>query len=99
MISDLVLLKELPGAIKESVRAYTGCIAGAMKKEEYLKIIEEAGFQRIEALGENFFSLGLEKDGEVAKVIADEAGITLGQIRELTRSVISIKIGAIKPID
>lgn len=99
MISDLVLLKELPGAIKESVRAYTGCIAGAMKKEEYLKIIEEAGFQRIEALGENFFSLGLEKDGEVAKVIADEAGITLGQIRELTRSVISIKISAIKPID
>ena len=39
MISDIVLLKELPDFIKNSVEAYAGCISGAILKDEYIKII------------------------------------------------------------
>jgi arsenite methyltransferase len=97
MISDLVLLKDLPESIKKSVRAYTACIAGAMKREEYLKVIENAGFQQVEVQGEDFFSLGLETDKAMAKAIAEEMAIPIEQINLLARSVISIKIGAVKP--
>ncbi len=97
MISDLVLLRDLPESVRESVRAYTGCIAGAMKKEEYLKVIEMAGFRQIEVQGEDFFSLGLEKDDAMAKEIAREVDIPLEQLREVAQSVISIKVSAVKP--
>jgi ubiquinone/menaquinone biosynthesis C-methylase UbiE len=36
MVSDIVLLKELPDFIRDSIAAYVGCISGAMRKEDYL---------------------------------------------------------------
>jgi len=52
MVSDLVLVKELPETIKESVEAYVGCFAGASKKDEYLKFIMAAGFQSVEIISQ-----------------------------------------------
>jgi hypothetical protein len=33
MISDIVLLKELPKFIKDSIEAYIGCLSGAIMKD------------------------------------------------------------------
>ena len=65
MVSDIVLLKELPDAIKSSVIAYTGCIAGASRKEDYLATVASAAFQDVEVISE--VSLGT---GELAGVAA-----------------------------
>src|SRR3990172_4002607 len=46
MISDMVLLEELPEAVKKSVLAYIGCISGAEMKSAYVKMIEDAGLDR-----------------------------------------------------
>ena len=97
MISDLVLLKDLPESVKKSIQAYTGCIAGAMKREDYIKLIEDAGFRQIDVLGEEFFSLGLESEDATAKAIAEETKIPIERLSKIARSVVSIKIGAIKP--
>jgi len=53
MVSDLVLIKELPDAIKESIEAYVGCLAGATRKDEYLKLITMAGFQGVKVISES----------------------------------------------
>jgi len=47
MVSDMVLLKELPARVKKSAEAYAGCIAGAAMKDDYLKMIREAGFKDV----------------------------------------------------
>jgi SAM-dependent methyltransferase len=47
MVSDIVLLKDLPDEVKESVEAYVSCIAGAAPKEEYLGFMNKAGFSNI----------------------------------------------------
>lgn len=52
MVSDIVLLKELPEAIRKSVAAYTGCIAGASLKEDYLAVIKGAGFRDVSIVSE-----------------------------------------------
>ena len=65
MVSDIVLLKELPDAIKSSVAAYTGCIAGASRKEDYLATVASAGFRDVEVVSE--VSLGT---GELAGLAA-----------------------------
>lgn len=54
-ISDIVLLKELPPAVQESIAAYTGCVSGALLKEVYLQTIKEAGFEDIKITREQSF--------------------------------------------
>ncbi len=67
MVSDIVLLKELPESIKNSVEAYVGCVAGASGREEYLTTIASAGFQSVEVVSEVLLGLG-ELEGTIASV-------------------------------
>jgi ubiquinone/menaquinone biosynthesis C-methylase UbiE len=43
-ISDVVIKGELPEKIKQAAEMYAGCVAGAIDKDEYVKIIEGKGF-------------------------------------------------------
>lgn len=99
MISDIVLLRDLPESIKNSAEAYTGCIAGALRKDKYIATIKTAGFKKVEVLEEAIFSLDLGSEGSVAKAISEESKIPLEQLKELAQSVVSIKISAHKPKD
>ena len=46
-ISDIVLEGILPAKIQEAAEMYAGCVAGAIQKNEYLGLIQAAGFQNI----------------------------------------------------
>jgi ubiquinone/menaquinone biosynthesis C-methylase UbiE len=46
-ISDIVLEGELPERLRKQAEMYAGCVSGAVKKEEYLSIIETSGFKNI----------------------------------------------------
>lgn len=46
-ISDIVLVGELPERIKNAAEMYAGCVAGAIQKNDYLSMIEKAGFSSI----------------------------------------------------
>ena len=46
-ISDIVLTGELPDKIKNAAEMYAGCVASAIQKEDYLQIIQDAGFKNI----------------------------------------------------
>jgi ubiquinone/menaquinone biosynthesis C-methylase UbiE len=56
IISDIVLIKDLPESVKNNIEAYIGCVAGAVLKDEYLRFIEQAGFQNIKIVNEKPFS-------------------------------------------
>lgn len=47
-ISDVVLQGELPKGLKDDATMYAGCVSGALPREEYLRIIKEAGFENVE---------------------------------------------------
>jgi len=67
MVSDMVLIKELPEDIRNSLAAYAGCVAGASLKEEYLATISKAGFENVEVVSEQSFGSG-ELEGAVLSV-------------------------------
>jgi SAM-dependent methyltransferase len=46
-ISDIVLIGDLPEALRLDAEMYAGCVAGAIQKADYLNFIREAGFQNI----------------------------------------------------
>ncbi|UCE37497.1 MAG: arsenite methyltransferase [Thermoplasmata archaeon] len=97
MISDIVLLKELPEAVLQSVEAYVGCVSGAMLKEEYLKIVEEVGFENVEVVNES--SAGdIWVNDPLALSIIEKLGITIEEAKELGKSIVSIKFSAVKPM-
>jgi arsenite methyltransferase len=47
-ISDIVLEGDLPDKLREAAELYAGCVAGAIQREEYLAIINKAGFKNIQ---------------------------------------------------
>ncbi|MDZ7377071.1 MAG: arsenite methyltransferase [candidate division KSB1 bacterium] len=96
MISDIVLLAELPGPIRESIDAYTGCLAGALLKEDYLGKISAAGFQQVEVADETIFPLDLLVSEPEPSVLAAWQEMTPQQQQQLAQSIHSIKVSARK---
>lgn len=47
MISDIILLKDLPDYVRNSVEGHIACLAGAVRKEDYINAITKAGFTDI----------------------------------------------------
>jgi arsenite methyltransferase len=97
MISDMVLAKELPSAVRESVEAYVGCVAGAIKKEEYLESIRAAGFHEIQTVNEVPYPVEVIADDPTAKEIINKSGPQQNEIHDLAGSVLSVSVCGIKP--
>ena len=96
-ISDVVLTRELPDFVKNSTRAYIGCLAGAIMKQEYLEIIANVGFSDISVAAESSFpvqSLLCESGGSAA---IEMPQFSPEQQKEIAESVLSIKVNARKP--
>lgn len=49
-VSDIALKGELPAAVARSMAAYVGCIAGAIRIEEYRNGLLAAGFEHVEIM-------------------------------------------------
>jgi len=96
MISDVVLLKELPDSIKNSVEAYVGCLSGAMMKDEYLECIKSAGFREVKVIDETSFPIECMANDPTAKAIIRDLGISSEEAEEIANSVLSIKVQGIK---
>jgi arsenite methyltransferase len=46
-ISDIVLKGELPHNLQSAAEMYAGCVSGAIQKDEYMQLIQDAGFEHI----------------------------------------------------
>ena len=46
-IADIVTRQDLPAAVKESMAAWTGCIAGALAQDDYKAKLATAGFEDV----------------------------------------------------
>lgn len=97
MISDIVLLKELPKSIKESMDAYIGCVAGALEKDEYLKKIRTAGFEDVRVIDETIFPVEFLTNDPTINKINENLEELSKKLEDISNSVVSIKISGIKP--
>ncbi|WP_407430073.1 arsenite methyltransferase [Arcticibacter sp.] len=46
-ISDVVLVGDLPEALRSAAEMYAGCVSGAIQKDAYLELIHNSGFKNI----------------------------------------------------
>ena len=97
MVSDIVLLKEPPEFIRDSITAYVGCISGAMVKDDYIEAIKKAGFREVRIMDETFFPIEYIANDPTAKAIINKMNIPSEEIKDIANSVLSIKVQGIKP--
>jgi len=96
MVSDIVLLQELPAALKNSIEAYVGCLAGAVMKEDYIDAIRGAGFQDVKIIDETFFPVKEMVSHPAAKDAPVSSDTLMDVAERLTASIASIKVYAAK---
>lgn len=100
IISDMVLLENIPDKIKESAGAYIGCISGAILKKDYLDTIKNSGFEDVEIMEETNYPfeliIAMVSPDEITAILKD-LDISMEEAREIAESVISIEVSGIKP--
>ena len=96
MVSDLVLLKDLPDVIKKSIKAYIGCLAGAAIKDRYIDLIKKAGFKKIEILSQDTYPIEAMANDVTVKTVMDNISLKKNGLKKIENSVASIKIHAFK---
>jgi ubiquinone/menaquinone biosynthesis C-methylase UbiE len=96
-VSDIVLLKDLPEKIKNSVEAYVGCISGAILKDQYLQLIKDAGFIDVTVTDESSYQIDVVINKPRTQAVIEEAGITMEEFKKIGGSFVSIKVTGKKP--
>ncbi len=96
MVSDMVLLEDLPNYIRESVEAYVRCIGGAAKKDVYIRAIKDAGFQDVAIVGESSFPSELIAKQPVLRDLIEKVNVPMSEVQRLSKNVVSLKVAAKK---
>ena len=97
MVSDIVLLKNLPDIIRRNVQAYIGCLSGAEMKTKYLQTIRDAGFEQVKIVEENSFPVENMANDPTAQAIVKDKEIPAEQLAKIANTVASVKVHGIKP--
>lgn len=92
-ISDVVLVGEQPEALRKDYEMYAGCVAGAIQKDEYLDIIDQAGFRDISIQKEKIVTI---PDDILKHYLGSEE---LAEYKAGTAGIFSITVFAQKPAE
>jgi ubiquinone/menaquinone biosynthesis C-methylase UbiE len=90
-VSDIVLAGDLPEGLQKNAEMYAGCVSGAIQKDEYVKIIKEAGFTNITLQKEKRISL---PDEILKEYLTPEA---MADFKTGSTGIFSITVYAEKP--
>ncbi len=91
-VSDIVLIGDLPAAMQQAAEMYVGCVAGAMQKSDYIRVIYEAGFTGVSLKKERRIDFS---DEVMRKYIPDEI---VTAYRASGAGIFSVTVYAVKPI-
>lgn len=96
-VSDIVTLGELPEFIAQNMEAWTSCIGGALKEEDYLSKIRAAGFSSVSVESKHIYThdeIAMFKETDSAVF---ETPLTQEEIKAIDGKIASIRVTAIKP--
>ena len=91
-VSDVVIRGDMPAEVQRSMELWVGCVAGALRDDEYVSKLERAGFEEVEL---DFWRVYKVDD---ARAFLAEAGIDVDRIApQVDGKVASAFIRALKP--
>ncbi len=91
-VSDVVARGQVPGAVRQSMALWVGCIAGALEEQEYIAKLAAAGFARISVEPTRVYEI------EDARQFLESAGVDVDAIAaEAAGTLMSAFVRAAKP--
>ncbi|HXV13059.1 MAG TPA: arsenite methyltransferase [Candidatus Krumholzibacteria bacterium] len=90
-VSDIVVRREIPEAIRRHAELWAGCVAGALEEWTYRDLLREAGFVDIEVVPTRIYG------GDDAREIASGAGLDSATLAVLDGAFMSAFVRARKP--
>jgi arsenite methyltransferase len=87
VVSDIVLERELPEAVRRDATLYSACLSGALLRADYLGAIQAAGFTQVEVLSDRLYY--------ASNVNGDPLTTEYGSALEGAASAITVR--AVKP--
>lgn len=90
-ISDIVLVGQLPEALREDAEMYAGCVSGAIQKDEYLNAIRQTGFVNIKVQKEKAIKI---PDDILSRYLSSA---DIEDFKKGTTGIFSITVYAEKP--
>ena len=95
MVSDIVLTAEIPESLRNNVAAYVGCISGALLKDQYLALVKDTGFEKVEPVSESRFEVDCRPDDPTSHAVVET--VSREQLETLRHKVFSISVTGYKP--
>lgn len=93
-VSDVTIEVALPEAVLKDMEMYVGCVAGALHRNEYIEILEKAGFVDIDIeVTRRYFFSDLESSWASQAI----SGLTNEERAELDGKIVGAFIRAVKP--
>ena len=96
MISDIILLHDLPDYVQNSVEGHIACLSGAIRIDDYIAAVSKAGFTDIKIDKQAPFPIELMLNDPIAKKIVSENNLTEKEIQDIINSIASISLSAKK---
>ncbi len=92
-VSDVVVRGEVPAEVRRSMELWVGCIAGALRDEEYVTKLAKAGFDSIDIKPTRVYSI------EDARQFLAEKGIDVDAVApQVEGKFMSAFVRAVKPL-
>jgi ubiquinone/menaquinone biosynthesis C-methylase UbiE len=97
MVSDIALLKPLPEALRASVAAYVGCVAGAVLRDDYLEMLRRSGFEAVTVQNQSVFADSLPTQDPLVASILKDVQVSPAEAADIGRTIVSLQVSARKP--
>jgi ubiquinone/menaquinone biosynthesis C-methylase UbiE len=91
-ISDVVLVGNLPSALREAAEMYAGCVSGAIQRQVYLELITNNGFEKVIVQKEKSITI---PDDILRQYLSDSE---LENFKKSGTGIFSITVYAEKPL-
>ncbi len=93
MISDIMLTEELPEKLRSNAEVFAGCVGGAILKEDYLRMMREAGFKEIEIVREKETGtmFGPEQESQLVEQVP---GLSREELQRIGETIVSVQLVA-----
>ncbi len=93
-VSDIVTDGPLPDALKQSLTAWAGCVAGALDQNEYKSILEAVGFTNVVITPSYFSEAEIE---EAVQDMGEKVDLKSFSRETISKTVLSARITAQRP--
>lgn len=97
LISDVVLLRDLPDPVKSDMDLYVGCVAGASLQSVYLQLLVSAGFENVRVVEESAIPADVFPTGPGVEAGEGRTQILVGDSARGEGVAASIRVSGFKP--